>query len=94
MEPIHMTSSKFQEFATQGPVPPGDYQLPPNARKALYTVQWAVNGILTVAGAFFAATGQADTLPSWYVVALAVGPVLWTYLGVTAASNTDTDPGD
>lgn len=68
--------------------------LDPKIRKTLYTIQYIVNGVLTVAGAFFAATGQADSLPSWYVVALAVGPVLWTYLGLTASNNVTPAPVD
>lgn len=61
----------------------------PSVRRALYTVQWIANGIAAILGAYFAATGTAvDALPQWYVVALAVLPVLWTYLGLTAAVNT------
>lgn len=60
----------------------------PQIRNALYIVQWLVNGVLTVAGAYFAIDGTGlDALPRWYVVALAVGPVLWTYLGLTASAN-------
>jgi len=71
--------------------PLNDY---PKIRKALYVVQWVVNGVLTLAGAYFAATGTAlGDLPRWYTVALALGPVLWTYLGVTAQANTDTQEG-
>ena len=61
----------------------------PSVRRALYTVQWILNGLATVLGAYFAATGTAtDALPQWYVIGLAVLPVLWTYLGLTAAANT------
>lgn len=66
--------------------PLSDY---PAARKALYTIQWILNGAAAVLGAFFVANGTpTDALPQWYVVSLAVLPVLWTYLGLTAAQNT------
>lgn len=61
----------------------------PSARAALYMLQWVVNGVLTIAGVVFATMGTAlDSLPSWYVLALAIAPVLWTYLGLTAQTNT------
>lgn len=61
----------------------------PAIRSALYMVQWIANGVLVIAGVVFATLGTAlDDLPRWYVLALAVAPVLWTYLGVTAQSNT------
>lgn len=66
----------------------------PGARKVLYVVQWVVNGVLTIAGVVFL-TQQTPTedLPQWYVLALAIAPVLWTYLGITASSNvTGKDP--
>lgn len=67
--------------------PLNDY---PGARKALYLIQWLVNGVLVVAGATLAALGTSiDDLPRWYTVALAVGPVLWTYLGLTAQKNVE-----
>lgn len=60
----------------------------PAARSALYMLQWVVNGVLTIAGVVFVATDTGlDQLPSWYVVALAVAPALWTYLGLTAQQN-------
>lgn len=65
----------------------------PQVRKAVYFVQWVVNGILAVAGAVFLAQGTAlEDLPQWYVLAIAIGPVLWTYLGITAQTNVDTPP--
>jgi hypothetical protein len=61
----------------------------PGVRKALYTVQWIVNGVLTVAGVVFLTKGQDPShLPEWYVLTLAIAPVLWTYLGLTAQANT------
>ena len=64
----------------------------PQIRQALYLVQWVVNGVLTVAGVVFVTLGtDLDSLPSWYVLTLAVAPVLWTYLGITAQSNTPAD---
>lgn len=62
----------------------------PGVRKVLYVVQWIVNGVLVVAGAVFLANGtEAADLPKWYLLAVAVGPVLWTYLGITAQQNVD-----
>lgn len=61
----------------------------PQIRKALYLVQWVVNGVLTIAGVVFVTMGtDLDHLPTWYVLTLAVAPALWTYLGLTAQSNT------
>jgi hypothetical protein len=66
----------------------------PGVRKALYTLQWIANGVLTIAGVVFTAQGTSlDALPRWYVLALAIAPVLWTYLGLTASANTpESDP--
>jgi len=64
----------------------------PQIRQALYLVQWVVNGVLTIAGVVFVTLGTGlDSLPSWYVLTLAVAPALWTYLGITAQSNTPAD---
>ena len=65
----------------------------PQVRKALYMVQWLANGVLIVAGAVFL-TQQTplDELPQWYVLATAIGPVLWGYLGITAQTNVDKTP--
>lgn len=64
----------------------------PGVRRYLYMVQWVANGVLAVAGAYFAASSAGvDDLPHWYVLTLAVAPVLWTYLGVTAQSNVSND---
>ena len=61
----------------------------PSIRAALYMIQWVVNGVLVIAGVVFTALGTSlDALPSWYVLALAIAPVLWTYLGLTAQGNT------
>lgn len=58
----------------------------PAVRKALYLVQWLVNGIIVVAGAYYV---LADVSPDkWYIIAAGLGPVLWTYLGITAQQNT------
>lgn len=64
----------------------------PAVRKALYLVQWVINGVLVIAGVVFLTQGTAtEELPEWYVLALAISPVLWTYLGITAQQNVD-DP--
>ena len=60
----------------------------PGVRKALYVLQWVVNGVLTVTAAVFLVNGtDIEDWPKWYALAVAVGPVVWTYLGVTASSN-------
>lgn len=60
----------------------------PQVRKVLYVIQWVLNGAATVLGAFFAASDRTvNQLPDWYVISLAVLPVLWTYLGITASQN-------
>lgn len=67
----------------------------PGVRKVLYVVQWIVNGILVVAGAVFVVQGtDVSELPKWYVLTAAIGPVLWTYLGITAQQHVpdDEDP--
>lgn len=65
----------------------------PKIRSALYFVQWAVNGLLAVAGAIFVARQTPlDQLPEWYVLACAIGPVVWAYLGMTAQRNVNTGP--
>jgi hypothetical protein len=64
----------------------------PAVRSALYMAQWVANGVLVIAGVVFATLGTSlDDLPRWYVLALAIAPVLWTYLGVTAQANTPKD---
>lgn len=65
----------------------------PEARKYLYMFQWVVSGILTLAGAYFLFSGEdMDDLPQWYVIAVGVAPILWTYLGITAQTNVQTKP--
>ena len=65
----------------------------PGVRKALYTLQWIANGVLSIAGVVFTAQGtNLDALPKWYILALAIAPVLWTYLGLTASANVEPDP--
>jgi hypothetical protein len=69
----------------------------PAVRSALYLVQWLVTGIQTVLSAYFAFSigvdGMADW-PRWFLGSLAVAPVLWTYLGLTAQANTVTQPAE
>ena len=61
----------------------------PRVRAALYAVQWIANGVLTIAAIVFATNGTAiDALPRWYVLAIAIAPALWTYLGITAQADT------
>lgn len=64
----------------------------PAVRAVLYAVQWLVNGVLLLAGAYFVLEQTAlEDLPRWYVLATGLGPVLWTYLGITAQANVPTD---
>jgi len=65
--------------------PLNDY---PQARKVLYIIQWVVNGVITIAGAYYLLADQ--TPDKWYLIAAGLGPVLWTYLGLTAQQNVDT----
>jgi len=62
--------------------PLGNY---PEIRKALYTIQYVVSGLMLLIGVGYGAT--ATPLPSWYAVASAVLSVLWAYTGITASSN-------
>jgi len=65
----------------------------PQIRRVLYAIQWLVNGVLTLAGAYFLISQTApDDLPHWYVYTLALAPVLWTYLGITAQTNVTPSP--
>lgn len=57
----------------------------PTARKRLYQLQFVVSGVILLVGIGFGAA--AEELPEWYGVASAVTSALWTYLGITAASN-------
>lgn len=67
----------------------------PAVRKALYILQWVVNGILAVTGAVVVVKGWGiEQLPEWYVLALGIGPVLWTYLGITAQQHVPDSPID
>jgi hypothetical protein len=60
----------------------------PQARKYLYMFQWLVNGVLTIAGAYFLIEGTpVEDLPKWYYLTLGIAPVLWTVLGITAQTN-------
>ena len=62
----------------------------PRVREVCYFLQWVVNGVLALAGAYFAVIADGMTvaaLPEWYAVTLACAPVLWTYLGLTAQAN-------
>jgi hypothetical protein len=47
-----------------------------------------VNGILAIAAIIFTVQGKSpDEYPDWYLVAAAIAPFLWTYLGITAQTN-------
>lgn len=68
----------------------------PRVREALYLIQWVVTGAQTVLSAYFTfALGQSvDSWPEWFLASLAVAPVLWTYLGITAKGNVTTTGSD
>lgn len=60
----------------------------PKIREYLYLLQWLVNGVLAVAAVVFLVQGRnLEDVPTWYAYAVAIGPVLWTYLGITAQTN-------
>lgn len=66
----------------------------PKIRQGALNVQWGVTGLQTVGGALFAFMyGSPADWPVWFLGSLAVAPVLWAYLGVTAQGNvTGIDP--
>jgi hypothetical protein len=66
--------------------PLNDY---PAARKALYTVQYVVSGVMLLLGVAYGALEDVG-VPEWYVVTSAVLSALWAYTGVTAAQNVHT----
>lgn len=57
----------------------------PAARRALYQVQFVVAGVLLLLGVGYGAAG--NELPQWYAITSTVTAALWSYLGITAASN-------
>lgn len=59
----------------------------PNLRRWCYYFQFVVSGLVLLTGIGYAAAGAE--LPSWYIVTAAVTSGLWSYLGLTAAQNTD-----
>jgi hypothetical protein len=63
----------------------------PQARKIAYYAQFVIGGVLLLLGVGFAAA-QVE-FPVWYNVATAVFAAAGTYLGLTAAQNTDTFKG-
>lgn len=65
----------------------------PRIRSLLYLLQWAVTGVQTVLSAYFAFEfgNEVDAWPEWFLASLAVAPVLWTYLGLTARNNVTDD---
>lgn len=63
----------------------------PQVRKVLYLIQWVYNGVLTVSvGVFAISQTPLEDAPMWYLYAAGLGPILWTYLGITAQTNVDT----
>lgn len=63
--------------------PLNDY---PTVRRIAYLIQFVVAGAVLLIGVGYGAA--AAELPTWYVVTAAVTSGLWSYLGLTAASNT------
>lgn len=67
----------------------------PRIRHYLYLAQWLITGVQTVLAAFFAFQhGAVEDWPRWFLASLAVAPVAWAYLGVTAQSNTPTQTSE
>lgn len=58
----------------------------PQVRRHLYLAQFIIAGVILLLGVGFASAGM--DFPTWYVVTSAVASALWSYLGLTAASNT------
>lgn len=56
----------------------------PEVRKAMYLVQWVVNGGLGIAGIVLTILGES---PQWFIILTAVFNFVWTYSGVTAQNN-------
>lgn len=61
----------------------------PKVRAALYDVQWVVNLILGIIAIVLTAKGMS---PEWFIILGAVFNFVWTYTGITAKQNVDTDP--
>jgi hypothetical protein len=61
----------------------------PGVRKALYTVQWIVNGVLGILGVVYTARGDS---PAWLVLVAAVFNFVWAYTGLTASANVPESP--
>jgi hypothetical protein len=66
----------------------------PRVREAALATQWVVTGVQTVLSALFAFMyGSPAEWPVVFLGSLAVTPVLWAYLGLTAQGNvTGMDP--
>ena len=62
----------------------------PKIRKALYVVQWALNGVLGLIGVILTARGES---PAWFVIVGLVFNFVWTYTGLTASGNVITGNG-
>lgn len=58
----------------------------PEVRKYLYLAQFIIAGVILLISVGFAAAGM--DFPTWYVVTSAVASAAWSYLGLTAATNT------
>ncbi len=59
----------------------------PGVRKALYTVQWIVNGVMGVLGIVYL-NDSNDGVPQLYTLAGLILAFVWTYTGLTAQKNT------
>jgi hypothetical protein len=70
--------------------PLNDY---PKVREVLYVVQFLASLVMGVLGIVLAAQGDGVSgLPSWYVTAGLVLSFVWSYLGLTAKQNVQTQP--
>ncbi len=61
----------------------------PQARKALYMIQWVANLALGILGIVFTALGQS---PQWLIITAAAFNFVWTYTGLTASANVPETP--
>lgn len=65
----------------------------PQARKALYLAQWAINLVMGVLGIVLSVNGDGVTdLPAWFLTTGLVLNFVWTYTGITARANVHQAP--
>lgn len=60
----------------------------PGLRKAAYLIQWVVNLILGIMAVVLTSLGES---PLWFVITTGAFNFVWSYTGLTAQTNTDSD---